>query len=66
MASPHVAGVFALAKSAHPDMTRSQLLKLVFNKAESIACPADPKCEGKKKNNGFFGHGVVDALGVVE
>jgi subtilisin family serine protease len=76
MASPHVAGVAALAISQHGKMPPGALQALIDRTADPMACPANPfdpsgtgsylaTCEGGAGYNGFYGHGQVNALGVV-
>jgi subtilisin family serine protease len=75
MAAPHVAGVLALMASAHPDYTPRQLRTALDQDATPIACPADydltgdgtqdAYCAGYEAYNGFYGHGMVDALAAV-
>lgn len=89
MASPHAAGVAALAVAAHgtrthhggfglaPDAVRA----LVLGTATDHACPAGgvqsytnegrsaeftATCVGTPELNGFYGEGIVNALGVVD
>ncbi|WP_326563883.1 S8 family peptidase [Micromonospora peucetia] len=80
MSSPHVAGVAALAVSAHPGMTSGQLSAFLGNTAEALPCPGgvynpvpliaagpnayDATCSGGKRN-GFYGAGMVNAYNVV-
>ncbi|MFQ6170139.1 S8 family peptidase [Oryzobacter sp. R7] len=79
MASPHVAGVAALAVSAHPGMAPAQLASFLQRTATPLECPegvynpvpnipsgADysATCYGGAKN-GFYGAGEVNALRVV-
>ncbi|MEU6808609.1 S8 family serine peptidase [Streptomyces sp. NPDC046831] len=77
MATPHVAAVAALLKSAHPHATPAQLQALLKAQADNPGCPADPydgdgdgvadaTCAGGKHVNGFYGHGVVNALRAVK
>ncbi|MER5356072.1 S8 family serine peptidase [Kitasatospora sp. NPDC002551] len=77
MAVPHVAGVAALLKSAHPQATPAQLQALLKAHADNPGCPADPydgdgdgvvdaTCAGGRRHNGFYGFGIVDALRAVE
>ncbi|MET8565458.1 S8 family serine peptidase [Streptomyces flaveolus] len=77
MASPHVAAVAALLKSAHPHATPAQLQALLKAQADNPGCPAGPydgdgdgvvdaTCAGGKRVNGFYGFGVVNALRAVE
>ncbi|WP_330457011.1 S8 family serine peptidase [Streptomyces sp. NBC_00820] len=76
MASPHVAAVAALLKSAHPHATPAQLQALLKAQADNPGCPSAPydgdgdgvvdaTCAGGKRVNGFYGFGVVDALRAV-
>ncbi len=68
MASPHVAGVAALAKSAHPWWGPLQIESALRKQADDVACPAviDARCTGTTANNAFFGEGNVDALDAVK
>ena len=77
MASPHVAAVAALLKSAHPWATPGQLQALLKAEAVNPGCPAGPydgdgdgvvdaTCVGGKRVNGFYGFGVVNALRAVK
>ncbi|MEV5611422.1 S8 family serine peptidase [Streptomyces sp. NPDC052225] len=76
MAAPHVTGVLALLKSEHPKATPGQLEALLKTQADERACPTDPYdsdgdgvvdavCEGVAQHNGFYGHGIVNALKAV-
>ncbi|MCX5413450.1 S8 family serine peptidase [Streptomyces sp. NBC_00059] len=75
MASPHVAGVAALIKSAHPRASAAAVKALLTHQADATACGApydidgdgtvDAVCEGGTRYNGFYGAGVVDALDAV-
>ncbi|MDK1344617.1 S8 family serine peptidase [Streptomyces sp. 378] len=62
MASPHVAGVAALLKSADPAATPAELRARLGTQATDIACPSDSRCTGTTAKNAFFGEGQVDAL----
>ncbi|MCR3753861.1 S8 family peptidase [Lentzea californiensis] len=64
MASPHVAGVAALLKSANPTATPAQLHTLLATQADDLAC-SDSRCAGTTAKNNFFGEGRVDALAAV-
>ncbi|MFI7490083.1 S8 family peptidase [Micromonospora echinaurantiaca] len=80
MSSPHAAGVAALALSAHPGMTPSQLSSFLQRTAETTACPEgvynpvpliaagpnayDATCSGGARNS-FYGAGMVSAYNVV-
>ncbi|MER6125685.1 S8 family serine peptidase [Streptomyces sp. NPDC001795] len=77
MASPHVAGVAALLKSAHPWATPVQLQALLKAEADNPGCPTAPydgngdgvvdaTCVGGKRVNGFYGFGIVNALRAVK
>lgn len=73
MASPHVAGVLALMKSAHPDLTPAQMIDKLRADARDTACkpqenvgrPLGPACVGEPSNNSYYGEGIVDALKAV-
>ncbi|NBM14787.1 S8 family serine peptidase [Streptomyces sp. GC420] len=76
MASPHAAGVAALLKSVHPKASPRQLQAMLKAQADNPGCPtglydpdgngvADSTCEGGESYNGFYGHGIVDALDAV-
>lgn len=77
MATPHVAGVAALLKSAHPKATPAQLQTMLKGQATKTACPAQvydaagvlvdaTTCESKWGQTGYYGYGVVDALKAVK
>ncbi|MFI5729708.1 S8 family peptidase [Kribbella sp. NPDC051587] len=68
MASPHVTGVVALMKSAHPWWGPLQLEAALRKQADDTACPAvpDARCTGTTQNNAFFGEGSADALDAVK
>jgi len=76
MASPHVAGVAALLKSEHPWASPAMLRLMLKAQADNPGCPEfydpdgngveDSVCEGGRHVNGFYGHGIVDALDAVE
>jgi subtilisin family serine protease len=75
MAAPHVAGVLALLASSHPGAGPRQLRRVLDEQATSMACPADydltgdgtqdAYCAGYEGFNGFYGHGMVDAMAAV-
>ena len=74
MASPHVAGVAALAISAHGKLSPGAVQALITRTADPVACPPNPfnpggffpaTCQGGAGYNGFYGHGQVNALAVV-
>ncbi|MFC0596926.1 S8 family peptidase [Streptomyces palmae] len=76
MAGPHVAGVAALVKSAHPKSTPQEIQWLLKRDADNPGCPTTPydgngdgvvdaTCTGTKHVNSFYGYGIVDALDAV-
>ncbi|MGW2564189.1 S8 family peptidase [Streptomyces sp. NPDC001514] len=76
MASPHVAAVAALLKSTHPWADPHTLQALLKAQADNPGCPTglydpdgngteDSTCKGSKRVNGFYGHGIVNALDAV-
>jgi subtilisin family serine protease len=74
MASPHVAGVAALAISAHGKLSPGAVQALITQTADPLPCPPQPfnpagffpaTCQGGPGYNGFNGHGQVNALAVV-
>ncbi|MEV7523678.1 S8 family serine peptidase [Streptomyces sp. NPDC091371] len=77
MAAPHVAGVAALLKSAHPSATPSQIQAMLKAQATKAECPAQiynsagtlvdaTTCQSKWGQTGYYGYGVVDALKAVK
>ncbi|CAM4031933.1 S8 family serine peptidase [Kibdelosporangium persicum] len=75
MAAPHVSGVLALLASTRPGASPSTLTRLLNNQSQTVPCPADYDlngsgtqdafCAGYAPYNGFYGHGLVDALAAV-
>ena len=77
MASPHAAGVAALALSAHPGLQPAALAAFLERTAESLPCPEgvyNPRpglnqylaeCTGGTRN-GFYGAGEVNAYNAVK
>ncbi|RVU21992.1 peptidase S8 [Streptomyces antnestii] len=75
MASPHVAGVAALIKSTHPHASADAVKALLYAQADATPCTdpydidgdgkVDAVCEGGRNKNGFYGHGIADALDAV-
>ncbi|GAB2467043.1 S8 family serine peptidase [Promicromonospora xylanilytica] len=68
MASPHVAGVLALMKSAHPRWSPAQLEEAVRAQADDHECTTTtrgPACVGELEENSFYGDGIADALDAV-
>ncbi|MFJ9473150.1 S8 family serine peptidase [Streptomyces caniferus] len=67
MATPHVAGVAALLKSAHPKSSPQEIQWLLKEQADNPGCPTgDATCTGTKHVNSHFGYGIVDALDAVK
>jgi subtilisin family serine protease len=75
MAAPHAAGVAALVASAHPGLSARQLRNALLRGARPMPCPTDYDltgdghqdafCAGYTGYNGFYGHGMVDAVGAL-
>jgi lantibiotic leader peptide-processing serine protease len=76
MASPHAAGVAALIRSQHPNMPQGAIQAALTQTADPQPCPPNPfnpggagawlaTCVGGNGNNGFYGHGQVNALTAV-
>lgn len=75
MASPHVAGVLALMKSAHPDLTPAQMVAKLRADADDHPCTVQETppgggdfgapCVGTDADNSYYGEGMVDALDAV-
>jgi subtilisin family serine protease len=77
MASPHVAGVAALALSAHPYLQPGSLVSFLERTADALPCPEgvyNPRpgldqylaqCTGGAKNS-FYGAGEVNAFNAVK
>lgn len=71
MAAPHVSGVAALIKTQHPEAGPAELRRRLLGGADPIGCPGtydlnrdgaqDARCRGDPADNGFYGHGLVDA-----
>src|SRR6476646_1719502 len=74
MAAPHVAGVVALIRAAHPGMSVGAVIALLKNTAATQGCPSaiDPGveffgspvqvCKGGTGSNNFYEKGLVNAL----
>jgi subtilisin family serine protease len=66
MAAPHVSGVAALLASTHPGANPQELAALLRQQADPLPCPdpaTDPAAAcADGADNGFYGHGLVDAL----
>ncbi|MEQ0560861.1 S8 family serine peptidase [Amycolatopsis sp. NEAU-NG30] len=75
MAAPHVTGVLALLASQAENAGPRQLRRTLDRQAMPMPCPADydltgdglqdAYCAGYEGYNGFYGHGMVDALAAV-
>ncbi|MET4077659.1 S8 family serine peptidase [Janibacter sp. UYMM211] len=68
MASPHVAGVVALMRSAHPELSASQVVERIRAQATDTPCSttaAGAPCVGDASENSYYGQGVVDAAAAV-
>ncbi|MFH5824812.1 S8 family peptidase [Georgenia sp. AZ-5] len=68
MASPHVAGVAALLKSAHPEATPAQIVTMLREQADDHECTTTTRgaaCVGTTDDNSYYGEGIVDALDAV-
>jgi subtilisin family serine protease len=67
MASPHVAGVAALIRQAHPGLAPGAVAALIRSSATNLACPAtwpttDPRtCTGGLGHTSFFGSGLLNS-----
>ena len=73
MAAAHASGVAALIvsrygtlKQGDPSMRPGKVEAFMQQSATPVSCPPDPTaCLGDTSYNGFFGHGIVDALAAV-
>jgi lantibiotic leader peptide-processing serine protease len=67
MASPHAAGVAALIRQMHPDMSQGAVAAILQSTATFMTCPdnwpaTDPRqCTGGLGHTSFFGSGMVNA-----
>ena len=64
MASPHVAGVAALMKSAHPAWGPERIIDELRAQATDTACTVSAvaaPCVGTDDENSYYGEGLVDA-----
>lgn len=68
MATPHVAGVLALMKSAHPSWTPAQLVSAIRSEATDHPCAdvSGPACVGTDADNSYYGEGIANALAAVK
>jgi subtilisin family serine protease len=78
MAAPNAAGVAALIVSRFGRLSPSRVEQVLEGTANAQSCPTPPTvtypgfetvfpyidatCRGTKRNNGFFGAGIVDAV----
>jgi lantibiotic leader peptide-processing serine protease len=73
MAAAHASGVAALIvsrygtlKQGDPSMRPGKVAAFMGQSATPVSCPPDPTaCQGDTAYNGFYGHGIVDALAAV-
>lgn len=73
MAAAHASGVAALIVSRYGELRRGdawmrpgRVAAHLQRTATDVACPPDPTaCQGGLGYNGFYGHGIVDALAAV-
>lgn len=77
MAAPHVAGVAALVFSMYPNLSPPAVAAVLEQSADAQACPEGGTytppgggsvthyCYGSTQNNGFYGHGEVNAYQAV-
>ena len=65
MAAPHAAGVAALLASTHPDAGPEQLATMLADSADPLPCPTGDGPDAECTGDGFYGHGLVDALAAV-
>jgi hypothetical protein len=73
MATAHASGVAALIVSRY-GLDRSsfrgqirpvRVSEILTATADPQPCPADPRCQADGTVNGFYGHGIVNALRAV-
>lgn len=68
MASPHVAGVLALMKSAHPTWSPDRMISELRAQATDTPCSTTTRgaeCVGTPQENSYYGDGIVDAYAAV-
>ncbi|KRE36177.1 peptidase S8 [Janibacter sp. Soil728] len=68
MASPHVAGVAALMKSAHPTWGPDRIAGELRSQATDTPCSTTTRgaeCVGTPQENSYYGDGIVDAYAAV-
>jgi lantibiotic leader peptide-processing serine protease len=67
MASPHAAGVAALIRDLHPQISQGSVAAWIRQTATPLSCPTDwpeddeRQCTGGIGNTSFFGKGMVNA-----
>jgi subtilisin family serine protease len=67
MASPHAAGVAALIRQLHPQISQGSVAAWIRQTATPLSCPEDwpeddeRQCTGGTGNTSFFGKGMVNA-----
>ncbi|MPY79035.1 MAG: S8 family serine peptidase [Actinophytocola sp.] len=76
MAAPHVSGVLALLAAEHPKASPERLRQRLTANTQQLPCPddydltgdgtQDAYCTGYRAYNGFYGHGMVNALAAVD
>jgi subtilisin family serine protease len=72
-AAAHVSGVAALVVSRHGRAKRARsgyleprrVERVLERTADTKSCPPDPRCRADRDENGFYGHGIVNALKAV-
>jgi hypothetical protein len=73
MAAAHASGVAALIVSRYGldrssfrgQMRPDRVSEILMATADPQPCPADPRCQADGMVNGFYGHGIVNALRAV-
>jgi lantibiotic leader peptide-processing serine protease len=73
-AAAHVSGVAALVVSEYgrshwwpffEALRPQQVQRILRRTADPVPCPDDARCEAERDANGFYGHGIVNALRAV-
>jgi hypothetical protein len=61
-----VTGVVALIRSEYPNASAAEVIQILEDTAVPHACPDGvAACEGDTDYNGYYGHGIVNALNAV-